>query len=217
MARRKIEQKWIVSLCDHTGNALKPWACAGFNCLAVDLQHSISASVILRDGIHYAYGDCRSFNPRDVIGLGKIVFMCAFPPCTHLAVSGAKHFDAKGLRALTDALDIFNSCYLACNYSGAPYFIENPVGVISSHFRKPDFIFDPYQYACYADDSDLEEYTKRTCLWTGNGFVMPTPDPKAVPYMGSKMHTLGGARQYERSITPTGFSRAVYLANCRNV
>jgi hypothetical protein len=89
--------------------------------------------------------------------------------------------------------------------------LENPVSTISSYWRKPDHSFQPWQYG------DL--YTKKTCLWTGNGFVMP-PAVHGVEPAGVKplIHHMppSADRGDKRSVTPEGFARAVFQANCRH-
>jgi hypothetical protein len=202
----------VVSLCDLSGNFVRPWAGAGFDCYCVDVQHSIRRP--RREGnITYVWGDVRSWVPPDA----PIAFVAAFPPCTHLAVSGARDFQTKGLPLLSDALELFNACVMAAEWSGAPYLIENPIGVLSSHHRKPDHTFDPCEFGAYLDPPG-DAYTKRTCLWTGNGFVMPERRP-VDPDEGSKMHLLPPSpdRADLRSATPMGFARAVFEANCRLV
>lgn len=206
---RLPQQPICVFLCDRTGIAAHPWASTGYECWCVDIQHSIRRERV--EGlVHYVWGDVRSWLPP----ARPIAFMGCFPPCTHVAVSGARDFKAKGLMMLADALTIFNACQLACAYSGAPYFIENPVGVLSSHIRKPDYAFHPCDYAGYADDPASEGYTKRTCLWTGGGFVMP-PAREVPAIRGSMMHLLppSDERSDLRSATPKGFARAVFEAN----
>lgn len=134
----------------------------------------------------------------------------AFPPCTHLAVSGARWFQEKGIGALVDGLSVVEACRRICEWSDAPWMLENPVGVISSYWRKPDYTFQPWQYG------DL--YTKKTCLWTGGGFVMPPAEHASVPD-GTKplIHHMppSADRSDKRSITPAGFARAVFAANER--
>lgn len=92
--------------------------------------------------------------------------------------------------------------------------IENPVSAVSTYWRKPDYTFNPCDYGGYLTPPD-DAYTKRTCLWTGNGFAMPKPKP-VKPVEGSRMHSLGPStdRAALRSITPQGFARAVFEANC---
>ena len=190
----------IISLCDYTGNMLKPWAQAGHTCIAVDIQHSIRKDRI-EDNIRYVWGDVRSWCPPE---RPSMVF--AFPPCTHLAVSGARDFQTKGGPMLADALYLFDACVMAGEYAGCPYMVENPVSRLSSHRRKPDYTFDPCDYG--------DPYTKKTCLWTGGGFVMP-PKDRVEPTEGSKMHLVppSSDRENIRSATPMGFAQAVFEAN----
>ena len=190
----------ILSLCDLTGNMVKPWLEAGYECWIVDLQHLPGFH---REGNLIKIGvDVRQWQlPNQEI---QAVF--AFPPCTHLAVSGARWFQGKGLRKLSEAIDIFGTCVEICERSNALWFCENPVSVISSHFRKPDYIFHPCDYG--------DPWTKKTCLWVGGGFIMPPKNPvKAI--QGSKMHKIppGPNRANLRSATPIGFAKAVFQSN----
>jgi hypothetical protein len=200
-----------VFLCDKTGRAAEPWAEAGIECFCVDVQHSIR-----RDRcaglINFVWGDARSWTPPEG---RRVVFVGAFPPCTHVAGSGARDWQKKGQYMLTDALQLFTACRLAAVWSGAPFFIENPRGALSKHMGAPDYKFDPCDYAGYLADPDAEAYTKDTHLWTGNGFVMPVKRP-VPPLLGSMMHLMppSDERADDRSVTPSGFARAVFEANC---
>lgn len=199
-----------IFLCDLTGNMARPWAEAGYDCWCVDIQHSIRRD--RQDGrIRYVWGDVRSWCPP--AGL-DIVFVAAFPPCTDVSGSGARDWRRKGHYRLTDALELFTACEVAANWSGAPYCIENPVGALSSHMGAPDHTFHPSEYAGYADDPAAEAYTKKTCLWSGGGFIMPDRKP-VEPSLGTMMHRLPPSpdRANLRSATPTGFARATFLAN----
>lgn len=195
-----------LSLCDYTGNILKPWADAGYRCIAVDIKHS---GVNIRDGIEYVEADVREYLPP----LGNYAICFAFPPCTHLASSGARWFKQKGLKALKEAIELVEAVRRIAEWAEAPYCIENPVGTLSTYWRKPDFKFNPCDYGGYLDPP-VDAYTKATCLWTGNGFVMPEPKP-IEPIEGSKMHLLPPSKDRAdlRSVTPMGFSRAVFEAN----
>lgn len=194
--------KIVISLCDLTGNMVKPWAEAGYQCICYDMQHSIRRDRV-EGNIEYRWGDVRSLTPSD-FPKPSIVF--AFPPCTHLAVSGARDFQKKGLRQYIDALELVESCRILCEISGVPYMIENPVSRLSSSWRKPDYTFDPCDYG--------DPYTKKTCLWTGGGFVMP-PKSRVEPTEGTKMYRVppSANRANIRSETPMGFARAVFAAN----
>jgi hypothetical protein len=203
-----------IFLCSKTANAAEPWAAAGVECFCVDVQHSIRKP--RREGlINFVWGDARSWRPPEG---RRVVFVAAFPPCTHVAGSGARDFATKGPIMLRDALETFEACRQAAAWSGAPYYIENPVGVLSSipHIGKPQHWFHPSEYAGYADEPASEAYTKKTGLWTGNGFVMPDRKP-VEPTLGSMMHRMAPSddRADLRSATPKGFSKAIMLANIR--
>lgn len=202
-----------IFLCDLSGNMARPWADAGYECWCVDIQHSIRRD--RQEGrIHYVWGDVRTWSPPEGV---KIVFVAAFPPCTHVAGSGARDFAMKGAQCLRDALETFEACRLAAAWSGAPYLIENPVGILSSipHIGKPNHYFHPWQYAALCEE---DNYTKKTCLWTGNGFVMPHFRPAL--HLGPPDDRIFKAspsddRANFRSATPMGFARAVFWANSR--
>lgn len=190
----------VLSLFDYTTNMVKPWAEAGHECYCVDLQHSTGSY----ENIHCIRADVNDYRPGF---RPDIVF--AFPPCTDVAVSGARWMQDKGLGALIRALELFKRAVDIADTCGAPYMIENPVSTVSTYWRKPDYTFHPWQYG--------DNYTKKTCLWTGNGFVMPEPavterpadcDTKRIHYASP-----GEERANFRSETPMGFARAVFEAN----
>ena len=205
-----MSNKIIISLCDKSGVMVYPWAKAGYECYAVDIQHSIrkDKTEVLPDTkgvIHKVWGDVRSWIPPADKRIG-IVF--AFPPCTHLTCSDARDFKKKSGWMLVDGVMCFDSCQLAAAYSGAPYMIENPIGRLNTHRRKPDYIFEPWHYG--------DPYTKKTGLWVAGGFVLPEPSVKVKPKGAiSKMHKMGPSddRADLRSETPAGFALAVYEAN----
>ena len=180
----------VISLFDHSTNMVAPWANAGFLCYCVDGRHPPGEH---REGNIVRVGaDVREWLPP----FAPIAAVFAFPPCTHVAVSGARWFQDKGI-----------------GWTGAPYVIKNPVSTISSYWRKPDFTFDPCDYGGYLKPPG-DAYTKRTCLWTGNGFVMPKMN-RVPPREGSRMHLLApsGNRAALRSVTPKGFAKAAFEAN----
>jgi site-specific DNA-cytosine methylase len=79
----------------------------------------------------------------------------AFPPCTHLAVSGAAWFEQKRLDGRQQqGIDFF---MLFTDLDCDKVAIENPVGIMSSNYRKPDQIIQPYEFG--------DPYSKKTCLW----------------------------------------------------
>ena len=79
----------------------------------------------------------------------------AFPPCTHLAVSGARYFEQKRKDGRQQAaIDFFMQF---ANADCSKIAIENPVGIMSTYYRKPDQIIQPWQFG--------HGETKKTCLW----------------------------------------------------
>lgn len=203
-----MSRGYVLSLCDRTGHMVQPWIEAGYEAITVDIQ--AEGGTPHENRIHWKL-DVRKLSHS----LRKIVAVFAFPPCTHVAVSGSKHFKTKGLDKLIEALEILNACRKICEASGAPYMIENPVSVFSSYWRKPDHYFHPYDFTQFELG---DHYTKKTCLWTGNGFVMPKParDPSLADVKpDDRIHKAARTadRGDIRSITPMGFARAVFLAN----
>ena len=80
----------------------------------------------------------------------------AFPPCTHLAVSGAAHFAKKRADGRQqEGIDFFMQFTKLDHIPKVA--IENPIGIMSKIYRKPDQIIQPYQFG--------EDASKRTCLW----------------------------------------------------
>lgn len=202
-----------VFLCDLTGNMALPWAQAGVTCYCVDTQHSVRVPRI-ESNIHFIYGDARTWRPP---AKSRVVFGAAFPVCTHVSGSGARDWAIKGGAMLRDSIELFDACRHALAWSGAPYMVENPVGYFSTipHIGKPDFYFHPWHYTAFETD---DHYTKNTCLWTGNGFVMPPMDmhpaldgfePDDRIHKASPGDDRGGVR----SATPLGFSLACFKAN----
>lgn len=190
----------VISCFDKSTNMVKPWAEAGYLCYCVDIQHPPGETVdgnIVRVGADMIDW----MPPRD-----KIAFAAFFPPCTDVAVSGARWFKDKGIGALWRSLRLFDVSVKLAEWCDAPYIIENPVSTVSSYWRKPDHTFNPNDYG--------DPYTKKTCLWVGGGFVMPDKNP-VEPVLGSKMHLMPPSedRANKRSETPMGFSNAVFMAN----
>jgi hypothetical protein len=88
----------------------------------------------------------------------RIDFIIAFPPCTHLASSGAQWFEEKKKDGRQqDGIDFF---MLFAEMNVKYKAIENPVGIMSTVYRKPDQIVQPYWFG--------DEVRKTTCLWLYN-------------------------------------------------
>lgn len=184
----------------------QPWADHGYLCYCVDIQHPPGET---REGNHILVGaDVRTWRPP--VGR-KIAIVFCNPPCTDLAVSGSRWFKGKGLRRLAVAIELFAHAAEFSEWAEAPYYLENPVSVVSSFWRKPDQTFDPCDYA---RNFPKDRFTKKTCLWTGGKFVMP-PKDRVEPELGSKMHLVppGPDRANIRSACSVAWAIAVFNAN----
>lgn len=132
----------------------------------------------------------------DVLGPGWDM-MIAHPPCTHLAVSGARWFKDKQ-QEQKEALEFVQVLLDAPIQHIA---LENPVSVISSKIRKPDQIIQPWQYG--------HGETKTTCLWLKNLPLLRPTD--VVPGRESRIHKLppSADRWKLRSTTYPGIASAM--------
>ena len=199
-----VPRQIMVSFFDLSTVMAKPWAKAGYLCYCIDLQHPPGEHVdpdndnIIRVGA----------NVEDWLPPAEhdVVFASFFPPCTDIAVSGSRWMPMKGRGKLERAIGLFYRSKLLAELFKCPYLIENPVCVMSSHWRRPDYIFHPFHYG--------NRYQKKTCLWVGGGFVMPPKTP-VKPTQGMKLYWLGPSKDRAnlRSETPSGFARAVFKAN----
>jgi site-specific DNA-cytosine methylase len=134
--------------------------------ILVACEESQAVTKRLRALGHEAYScdiqECSGGHPEWHI-LGDVVpelekhwdMIIAFPPCTDLAVSGAAWFEQKRKDGRQQAsIDFF---MLFANANCERIAIENPVGIMSSHWRKPDQIIHPYLFG--------DAFEKKTCLW----------------------------------------------------
>lgn len=224
----------VLSLYDYTGEAVRPWADAGYDCYCYDIQHPIEGRV---DGnINYIRADLHDPATIDALaatfrGQG-VRFVMGWPVCTDMAVSGAAHFAKK--RAAdpafqTKAAGYAMDCARLAEMLGVPYMVENPVSVLSTLWRKPNHTFHPYEFGGYIPQGEWvhpvwpdyiaarDAYPKKTCLWTGGGFVMPERKPVDVGAGYSTQHLRLGGKSIKtkniRSATPRGFARAIFEAN----
>ena len=123
--------------------------------------------------------------------------MIAHPPCTHLAVSGARWFASK--RAEQESALRFVADLLAAPIPMIA--LENPVSIISSRIRKPDQIIQPWQFG--------HGETKATCLWLKN--LPPLVPTVIVQGREARVHRMppGPDRWRERSRTYWGVAHAM--------
>lgn len=216
------DRKNIVSLFDESGNALRPWANAGFRCFAFDLENDGRVEAVGNRGgtITFVNADLMPDDWREAGSLNDTLravvalrpfFVMGFPPCTDLATSGAKHFETKWqadpdfqLRAVALARVVET----VGNRPHCPRFFENPRSVISTFWRKPDYKFHPCQYGGYLPEDDVhprwsqyiaprDAYEKETWLWSGNGFKMP-PRRDVMPVIIEYENGVKGSKQFAK-------------------
>lgn len=218
----------VLSLYDYTGEALKPWAEAGYTCYAFDIQHPADEIVLDEyaggGSIRYAHADLHNIDViasiYSTFASQPVVFGMAFPVCTDLAVSGAAHFKAKAAKDPDFQIKASNYarwCADLFKSLGVPYFVENPVSRLATLWRKPNHSFHPYEYGGYIPEAEAEHpkwpeyipdrdaYKKKTCLWTGGDFKMPEQKPvDCSEYYGNgyskPMMKLGGKSMRTKNI-----------------
>lgn len=214
---------------DESGNMGRPWALAGFTVHCYDIQNTDRIESFTGGGrIIYHNTDLTDPAQLEAIIALRPVIVFGFPPCTDLAVSGAAHFAskrAKNPRFQEEAAELARTVETVGNACGCPWFAENPVSVLASLWRKPDFRFSPYEYGGYLPEDDQhprwphhikprDAYPKTTCLWTGGGFTLPPKRPvPVIPFSGQQSMPLGGKSaktKQIRSETPRGFALAVF-------
>jgi site-specific DNA-cytosine methylase len=134
----------------------------------------------------------------DVLALTKgWDMMIAFPPCTHLSVSGARWFKEKEIEQ-KEAIRFFMKLV---NADIPKIAIENPVGIMSTTYRKPDQIIQPWQFG--------HGETKATCLWLKNlPKLVPTNIVEGREHRVHKMAP-GPNRARDRAVTFQGIAEAM--------
>ncbi len=133
----------------------------------------------------------------EAAAIGPLDLMIAHPPCTHLAVSGARWFKEKKVEQ--EAALAFVARLLAAPIPRIA--LENPISIISSKIRKPDQIIQPWQFG--------HGEVKATCLWLKG---LPKLEPtNIVEGRTPRVHyaSPGPDRWKERSRTMTGIAEAM--------
>ncbi len=135
----------VLVACEYSGVVRDAFIAKGHDAMSCDLLPTES------EGPHYQGDVCDVINyPWDL--------MIAHPPCTHLSVSGARHFKAKRMDGRQQSAVSF---FMMLAKTDIPQIaIENPVCIMSSMWRKPEQIIQPWEYG--------HGETKATCLWLKN-------------------------------------------------
>lgn len=141
----------VLATCEESQTVCKAFRARGHEAHSNDLQEC--------SGGHPEWHlQCDAFT---AIAWAKWDLIIAFPPCTDLAVSGARWFKSKGPQQQRSIWFFLRLASLKCKWA-----IENPIGIMSTHYRKPDQIIQPWQFG--------HGETKSTCLWL-NGLPKLTP------------------------------------------
>lgn len=135
----------VLVACECSGRVREQFRLLGHDAWSCDLKPSEDNSPFHFQG-----------NVLDFIKSKKWDLMIAHPPCTHLAVSGARHFHKKKKRQ-SRAIDFFIKLL---NADIPMICLENPVSVASSFIRPPDQIIQPWMFG--------DKAQKTTCLWLKN-------------------------------------------------
>ena len=174
----------VLIACEYSGTVRDAFIHQGHEAMSCDLLPTDAP------GPHYQ-GDV-----FDVINQGWDL-MIAHPPCTHLAVSGARWFKDKKVEQ-AEAIDFF----MRLVHAPIPRIaVENPVCIMSTRYRKPDQVIQPWQYG--------HGETKATCLWLKNLPVL-TPT-NIVEGREQRIHKMAPSptRWKERSKTFQGIADAM--------
>jgi len=134
----------VLIACEFSGIVRDAFAAKGHDAWSCDLLPTERPGQHIQEDVQYIYD------------LGIWDLMIAFPPCTHLASSGAKHFHRKADLQKSALFFIQQIMDAPIEYIA----LENPVGIISTRIRKPDQIIQPWQFG--------DSYQKTTCLWLKN-------------------------------------------------
>ena len=141
----------VLVACEFSGIVREAFKARGHDTWSCDLLDTeIPGKHLVGDVLDFIYGAITATN------LGRWDLMIAHPPCTHLAVSGARWFKDKKEEQLA-ALEFVKKLLDA---KIPRICLENPVSIISTRIRKPDQIIQPWQFG--------HGETKATCLWLKN-------------------------------------------------
>ena len=184
----------VAIICEFTGRVTDAFAKRGHYAISCDLMDSETP------GNHYK-GDA-----FDLLNSDDFDLIICHPPCTDLAVSGARHFqqkiaDGRQERALKFVSDLMAAKNGNTGLSIDRICIENPISIISSKIRKPDQIIQPWQFG--------HGETKATCLWLKN---LPKLTPtNIVEGREAKIHRMPPSpnRWKDRSRTYQGIADAM--------
>lgn len=192
----------ILVACEESQEVCKAFRELGHEAFSADIQMCSGGHPewhILGDVVPILNGDC-TFQTADThthTQAGKWDMIIAHPPCTDLAVSGARWFRQKQKDYRQQKSCVF-FMYFALAHCGR-IAVENPIGIMSSVYRKPDQIIQPYEYG--------HPTKKATCLWLkGLPKLNPTNivEPEIVEYKCKNGKVVRFGKGIGEAIRPDG-------------
>jgi hypothetical protein len=201
----------VLIACEESQRVCMAFRKRGHEAYSADIQEPSGGHPewhIMGDVLPIINGNC-SFDTMDGVRHnidGKWNLLIAHPPCTHLAVSGMRWFKegVKPMHLQEQAADFFMKFINAdCDHIA----VENPICIMSTRYRKPDQIINPWQFG--------HPEQKRTCLWLKNlpkleetnnvyEYMMTLPIKER-----TRIHWLGSNKSKERSKTYYGIAEAM--------
>lgn len=217
-------------LFDTTGYAAEPFTKAGYETYIIDILNVEERAKNSR-ATHTLNWDILKYE-NEIIKLAKgAMFIFGFPPCTDLAVSGARHFNVKKLNDpdfQKKATHLARSVERIGDKANVAWALENPISRLSTIWRPFNFWFNPCDYGGYLPENDQhpdwpdyitsrDAYEKKTCIWCSSDFIRPPKKPIMSTHIGySLQHTKLGGKSMKtkiiRSASPRGFFQALYEA-----
>jgi hypothetical protein len=179
-----VHSRRVLVACEISGRVRDAFSARGWIAVSCDIEPSDNPS-----GLHIQ-SDIRQIN---LTGWDMLI---AFPPCTYLAASGNRWH--AGTERRIKSLELVR---LLMRADIPKIAIENPVGVISTHVRKPDQIIQPWQYG--------HGETKATCLWLKNLPLLKPTDVVDGRLQRSHMMSPSPDRAKKRSMTYEGVALAM--------
>lgn len=221
----------VLVACEESQRVCKEFRRLGHEAYSCDIQECSGGHLewhIRQDVLPLLNGNCR-FASQDGVTheiRGQWDMIIAFPPCTYLTSAGSRHYSLrcnpyeKVQKRIQDRENAFQFFMAFVSADCERIAIENPVGYMNTHYRKPDQIIHPYYFG--------DPYSKRTCLWLKGikplipSNMLPKPEPvyicqgpkskgKKITWAEGIRGTHGGqkGRAKARSKTFPGIARAM--------
>lgn len=199
----------VLVACEESQEVCKAFRARGHEAYSCDIQEPSGGHPewhILGDALKAIKGGQVVTMDGVTHDVGKLDLLIAHPPCTHLAVSGARWF-TEGKKPLSLRFEAAAFFMKFAETDIQRIAIENPVCVMSTLYRKPDQIINPWQFG--------HPEQKKTCLWLKNlpglietdnvyDYMMTLPQK-----LREKNHWMGSGHAKERSKTYPGIARAM--------